>query len=749
MLLDSEYTIIPNLRFTLTFTNDIRKTVTVKTNDVVNVFYKKDGTKVNLIGKVVKIGCNFNSSLGSVGTTAYMQIDGSAEYAGQVDFIQPSQVIDLSIVSTTDVVDNVVCSVDNEDQRVTLIRENEAGVFQYSLNGQDWKAATGAQGMSAYECAVKLGFDGTEDEWLLSLKGAEGPVGPAGATRIEKIFTTIDEAEKGAIYISKGYIVALLATPSTLLYVRNAEIASTSGGNSGIMCIDGENIPKITGYDYVGKLTLNGEDGKSAYQVAVDEGFKGTETDWLASLVGPKGDTGASNYDLAVESGYEGSLEDWLKTLKGDPGKTAYEAAVEGGYTGTEEDFNKFLAGKVVYDDAINAQSENAVQNKVIAAEIQKLKDAIAAGGGSTPGGEGGVIVADTYYGNKADLTSCVEGPIRLVVYGETKEGTLESKAINTITIYDNFEHEQTLQFPEPIVLRSVPNKVGSCPNVIIGDVPHVADFICEKDGVIGVTRRIKYVENYAGECVLGDFLSSTGDLDLGAQVQYVVYGTFEPLPEDVQEQWKTFHTYEGETHIRTMEEAYISVTYPIDITTYLDEAIKNNVGSNYESYIDAQIQEQLKNKLGDEITGDVTVQQYVENTVVEKVGDIGDSTTVKDYVDTAVENVETNIGNTLGDLGEYSTVVEYVDAKVTEKVNEILQNLGIKDIGNLKEYIDNADKVLDNKIGEIPEPSTNLVEYVNEMVGAEEFGAVGQAARNSVDFTSKARVVSRTTTTF
>ena len=749
MLLDSEYTIIPNLRFTLTFTNDIRKTVTVKTNDVVNVFYKKDGTKVNLIGKVVKIGCNFNSSLGVVGTTAYMQIDGSAEYAGQVDFVQPSQVIDLSIVSTTDVVDNVVCSVDNEDQRVTLIRENEAGVFQYSLNGQDWKAATGAQGMSAYECAVKLGFEGTEDEWLLSLKGAEGPVGPAGATRIEKIFTTIDEAEKGAIYISKGYVVALLATPSTLLYVRNAEIASTSGGNSDIMCIDGENIPNITGYDYVGKLTLNGENGKSAYQVAVDEGFKGTETEWLASLVGPKGDTGASNYDLAVESGFDGSLEDWLKTLKGEPGKTAYESAVEGGYTGTEEEFNNFLAGKMVYDDAINAQSENAVQNKVIAAEIQKLKDAIAAGGGSTPGGEGGVIVADTYYGNKADLTSCVEGPIRLVVYGETKDGTLESKAINTITIYDNFEHEQTLQFPEPIVLRSVPNKVGSCPNVIIGDVPHVADFICEKDGVIGVTRRIKYVENYAGECVLGDFLSSTGDLDLGAQVQYVVYGTFEPLPEDVQEQWKTFHTYEGETHIRTMEETYISVTYPIDITTYIDEAIKNNVGSNYETYIDAQIKEQLKNVLGDEITEDVTVQQYVENTVAEKVGDIGQETTVKDYVDTAVENVETNIGNTLGDLGEHTTVVEYVDAKVTEKVNEILQNLGVADIGNLKEYIDNADKVLDTKIGEIPEPSTNLVEYVNEMVGAEEFGIAGQAARNSVDSTSKARVVSRTTTTF
>lgn len=36
----------------------------------------------------------------------------------------------------------------------------------------------------------------------------------------------------------------------------------------------------------------NGDDGLSAYQVAVINGFKGSQTDWLASLVGPKGDKG-------------------------------------------------------------------------------------------------------------------------------------------------------------------------------------------------------------------------------------------------------------------------------------------------------------------------------------------------------------------------------------------------------------------------------------------------------------------------
>ena len=36
-----------------------------------------------------------------------------------------------------------------------------------------------------------------------------------------------------------------------------------------------------------------GNDGKSAYQIAVDEGYVGTESEWLATLKGDKGDTGA------------------------------------------------------------------------------------------------------------------------------------------------------------------------------------------------------------------------------------------------------------------------------------------------------------------------------------------------------------------------------------------------------------------------------------------------------------------------
>lgn len=170
MLLDSRYTIIPSIVFSLVYDNGTRKTITVKTKDKVKCVYKKNGEKFSITGIVNKIGCNFNSSLGAVGTTAYMQIDGSCECRGRVEYIQPSQVLDLEILETTNILINAVCSVDPENQRITLIRHNEAGVFQYSLDGITWKAATGAQGMSAYECAVKLGFEGSEEEWLESLE---------------------------------------------------------------------------------------------------------------------------------------------------------------------------------------------------------------------------------------------------------------------------------------------------------------------------------------------------------------------------------------------------------------------------------------------------------------------------------------------------------------------------------------------------------------------------------------------------
>uniref|UniRef100_UPI003FD6EA6A leucine-rich repeat protein n=1 Tax=Alistipes putredinis TaxID=28117 RepID=UPI003FD6EA6A len=71
------------------------------------------------------------------------------------------------------------------------------------------------------------------------------------------------------------------------------------------------------------KILAQGMAGKSAYELAVEKGYQGTEEEWLASLNGSNGndgDDGKSAYELAVENGYQGTEEEWLASLKGSAG---------------------------------------------------------------------------------------------------------------------------------------------------------------------------------------------------------------------------------------------------------------------------------------------------------------------------------------------------------------------------------------------------------------------------------------------
>ena len=80
----------------------------------------------------------------------------------------------------------------------------------------------------------------------------------------------------------------------------------------------------------------DGADGKSAYQIAVEKGFEGDETAWLASLKGEKGADGVvgkdgadgkSAYQIAVEKGFEGDETAWLASLKGADGVIGKDGA--------------------------------------------------------------------------------------------------------------------------------------------------------------------------------------------------------------------------------------------------------------------------------------------------------------------------------------------------------------------------------------------------------------------------------------
>lgn len=93
------------------------------------------------------------------------------------------------------------------------------------------------------------------------------------------------------------------------------------------------------------RVVAQGPAGRSAYELAVENGYRGTEEEWLASLKGNTGQNGRSAYELAVENGYRGTLEEWLASLNGNNGLSAYELAVENGYRGTEEEWLASLKG--------------------------------------------------------------------------------------------------------------------------------------------------------------------------------------------------------------------------------------------------------------------------------------------------------------------------------------------------------------------------------------------------------------------
>lgn len=103
----------------------------------------------------------------------------------------------------------------------------------------------------------------------------------------------------------------------------------------------------------------NGADGKSAYDIAVENGYNGTESEWLASLKGEKGQTGGqgkSAYVIAKENGYNGTESEWLASLKGAKGDSV-----------TDEEISQ-LIGVYMNENPIETINTTDVENAVVAA---------------------------------------------------------------------------------------------------------------------------------------------------------------------------------------------------------------------------------------------------------------------------------------------------------------------------------------------------------------------------------------------
>lgn len=99
------------------------------------------------------------------------------------------------------------------------------------------------------------------------------------------------------------------------------------------------------------------EDGKSAYEIWIEEGHSGSINDFLNSLVG---DPGKSAYEIWLSLNHEGTVQDFIDYIKG---QSAYEIWIQEGHSGDEQDFLESLIGPSAYDVWISAGYEGDVDD--------------------------------------------------------------------------------------------------------------------------------------------------------------------------------------------------------------------------------------------------------------------------------------------------------------------------------------------------------------------------------------------------
>ena len=129
------------------------------------------------------------------------------------------------------------------------------------------------------------------------------------------------------------------------------------------------------------KISEKGKDGKSAYEIAIEHGFVGTEADWLESLKGVDGKDGCDGRNgvdgLPGKDGKNGT--DGLPGrdgIDGTDGKSAYIIAVEHGFTGTENEWLQSLKGADGKDGITPDMSVYATKTDI--AELQKQIESIS-----------------------------------------------------------------------------------------------------------------------------------------------------------------------------------------------------------------------------------------------------------------------------------------------------------------------------------------------------------------------------------
>ena len=269
-----------------------------------------------------------------------------------------------------------------------------------------------------------------------------------------------------------------------------------------------------------GLWIISGMNGKSSYEIAVENGFTGSRQEWIAALQGrdgTNGTNGKSAYELAVENGFEGTLEEWLLSLQfGEDGKDGIDGENgkngkdgkdgQDGAPGTDGvgivsvyiDENRHLIVVLSNDARIDAGEISGLTESQVLTDYHR---AVINGFTGTrhewlcsynDGSRAGISVKDIQINEKNELILTLNGDIVL------NAGVIEADgSISTATDEMGFSERF-----EKVILTSTLN-LRDAPNVETGNVivslPSGTELVCIGAGIVETSEDVFYRFCYNG----------------------------------------------------------------------------------------------------------------------------------------------------------------------------------------------------------------------------------------------------------
>ena len=245
--------------------------------------------------------------------------------------------------------------VDNRDTGVKAtaetpyIGENDHWFTYDPINKVYVDTGIEARGLSAYDIAVKLGFEGSEQDWIDSLSKASEDAAVAALDAANKANEAADKANQAVTDIEGIVDDAIAATDKAEEIVSNPpkivdndwwiyDYDTKQYVNTGISAIGdaftykkeypsveameadwGTADVKLGEYVLINTNDVEDPDDAKVY-LKTQEGWK-----FIVDLSGMQGIQGWSAYEVAVKHGFVGTEEEWVQSLK----QPALDAAAE------------------------------------------------------------------------------------------------------------------------------------------------------------------------------------------------------------------------------------------------------------------------------------------------------------------------------------------------------------------------------------------------------------------------------------